>query len=133
MNSKQDIGLLLLRVGIAFTMLIYGLTKAVYGVSYIEDALRAVHLPAFIAYGVYVGEILMPVLIIVGFKTKFAGAVFAMNCVVAILLMQLPYVFKLNDNGGWAIGLIFIYAVFGLALYFTGGGRYALSRGGRWD
>lgn len=133
MNKKNDIGLLLLRTGIAFTMLIYGITKLTNGIGYIEDALSAIGLPSFIAWGVYIGEILMPILIIAGIRTRLAGAVFAINCIVAILLMQLPYVFKLNENGGWQIGLIFIYAIFGIAMFYTGGGRYAVSRANRWD
>lgn len=133
MNTKQQTGLFLLRVSIAFTMLIYGISKLTFGIDYIKDLVSQFGLPTFISYGVFIGEILAPILIIIGFRTKLAGLVFAVNCFVAITMDRLPDVFSLNEHGGWAIGLIFIYMMFGLALFFTGAGKYALSTQNKWD
>lgn len=133
MKSKLDIGLLLIRTSIAFTMLIYGITKMLNGIPYIINLLESTGLPKFISYGVYVGEVIVPILIILGVRTKLAGLIFALNCLVAILLVQLPNIFKLNEFGGWYIGPIFIYLIFGLAIYFTGAGKYAMSTNNKWD
>lgn len=133
MNTKQQTGLLLLRVSIAFTMLIYGISKLTFGIDYIKDLVSQYGLPTFISYGVFIGEIIAPILIIIGFRTKLAGLVFAVNCFVAILMDRLPDVLSLNEHGGWAIGLIFIYMMFGIALFFTGAGMYALSTNNKWD
>lgn len=133
MNTKQHIGLLLLRTSIAFTMLTYGVSKLNFGIEYIKGLLEEYGLPAFLGYGVFVGELMAPILIIIGFRAKLAGLVFAINCFVAILMDRLPDVFNLNEHGGWAIGLIFIYLVFGIALFFTGAGKYALSTNNKWD
>ncbi|NJX16877.1 DoxX family protein [Tamlana crocina] len=133
MNSKQHTGLLILRVSIAFTMLIYGVTKLIFGIDFISSLLEQYGLPLIFRYGVFVGEILAPILIIIGFRTKLAGLVFALNCLVAILMVQIPNLLKLNETGGWAIGLIFIYMMFGIAMFFTGAGKYALSTNNEWD
>lgn len=133
MNSKQHTGLLILRVSIAFTMLIYGFTKLTFGNEFITSLLEQYGIPSIFSYGVFVGEIIAPILIIIGFRTKLAGLVFAINCFVAILMVQLPNLLKLNETGGWAIGLIFIYMMFGIAMLFTGAGKYALSAKNKWD
>tara|TARA_R110002020_G_scaffold265658_4_gene480458 strand:- start:7444 stop:7845 length:402 start_codon:yes stop_codon:yes gene_type:complete len=133
MNTRQHIGLLLLRVSIAFTMLIYGISKLNFGIEYITGLLEQYGLPTFLGYGVFVGEIIAPILIIIGFRTKLAGLVFAINCFVAILMDRLPDVLSLNEHGGWSIGLIFIYMMFGLVMFNTGSGKYALSTNNKWD
>lgn len=133
MKSKLDIGLLLLRTSIASTMLVYGITKLINGVSFISGLLSDYGLPSFFSYGVYIGEILAPLLIIIGYRTKLAGLIFAINCLVAILMVQLPNFFTLNEFGGWYVGPIFIYFVFGLAMFYTGAGKIALSSTNKWD
>lgn len=133
MKSKLDIGLLLLRTSIASTMLVYGITKLINGVSFISDVLSDYGLPSFLSYGVYIGEILAPLLIIIGYRTKLAGLIFAINCLVAILMVQLPNFFSLNEFGGWYVGPIVIYFVFGLAMFYIGAGKIALSSTNKWD
>ncbi|MFH4965728.1 DoxX family protein [Gaetbulibacter sp. M235] len=133
MNTKQHIGLLIIRIGISFTMLIYGITKLIYDIDFIKDLFTQHGLPSFLGYGIYIGEIIAPILIILGFRTKLAGLVFAINCFAAILMVQLPNLLKLNEFGGWAIGPIFIYMIFGIALIFTGAGKFAISTNNKWD
>ena len=133
MNTKQQIGLLILRVSIASTMLVYGITKLIFGNDFITSLLNQYGLPSFLNYGVFIGEIIAPILIIIGFRTKLAGLIFAINCLVAILMVQLPNLLKLNEFGGWAIGPIFIYMMFGLSLFISGAGKYALSTKNKWD
>lgn len=133
MNTKQHVGLLLLRVSIAFTMLIYGISKFISGIDFISDLIAQYGLPSFLGYGVFVGEIIAPVLIIIGYRTKLAGLVFAINCFVAVIMVQIPNLLKLNEFGGWEIGPLFIYITFGIALFFTGAGKYSLATKNKWD
>ncbi len=133
MNTKQHIGILIVRVSIAFTMLIYGISKLIFGIDFISDQIAQYGLPSFFGYGVYIGEVIAPILIIIGYRTKLAGLVFAINCFVATLMMQLPNLLKLNDFGGWEMGPLFIYTLFGIALFFTGGGKYSVSTKNKWD
>ena len=133
MNTKQNIGLLILRVTIALTMLIYGITKLIFGIDFIKDLFTIHGLPSFLSYGIYIGEIVAPILIIIGFRTKLAGLIFAFNCFIAIIMVQLPNLLKLNEFGGWSIAPIFIYMIFGISLIFTGAGKYAISVNNKWD
>ena len=133
MKTKQHIGLLILRVSIAFTMLVYGISKLTFGIDYIKNLVYEYGLPSFISYGVFVGELIAPILIIIGYRTRLAALVFAINCFVAIVMDRIPDLFSLNAHGCWAIGLIFIYMMFGIAMFFTGRGKYALSANNKWD
>lgn len=125
MEKKIDLGLLIIRVIIAFPMFIYGISKCVSGVGFIEQMLSDKGLPTFLAYGVYVGELIAPLLIIIGFKTRLASAVFAFNCLTAILLANTSAIFALNQYGGWQLELLAIYMFVSLGLAFTGPGKYA--------
>jgi len=133
MNTKQHIGLLLLRISIAFTMLIYGISKLIFGIDFISGLIAQYGLPPFLGYGVFVGEIIAPLLIIIGYRTKLAGLIFAINCFVAIIMVQLPNLLKINEFGGWEIGPLFIYTIFGIALFFTGAGKYSMATKNKWD
>lgn len=114
-------------------MLFYGIHKLQNGIDFIQSRLTDFGLPEFIGYGVYVGEIIAPVLIIIGFRTRIAAIVFAVNCLSAILLVQTDQVYSLNPSGGWALELLFIYFSVSTALAFSGGGKLSISKGSIWD
>ncbi|WP_121966807.1 DoxX family protein [Myroides sp. N17-2] len=133
MNKNQDVGLLVMRIGIGFPMLLYGLGKLFNGISFIQGILVDRGLPAFFGYGVYVGEVIAPILLLIGYRTRLASLVFAINCITAMLLVQSADVFSLNDNGGWKVELLGIYALVAVGLFFTGAGRLAISSNHQWD
>jgi len=133
MEKKNDLGLLMIRFVIAVPMLLYGVGKLLHGVDFIKVMLANVGIPSFVAYGVYAGEIIAPLLIIVGFRTRIAGLIFAMNCFTIILLSQTKNILCLNEHGGWALELLGIYLVVSMALYFTGAGKFAVSKKSKWD
>ncbi|WP_213976007.1 DoxX family protein, partial [Serratia marcescens] len=64
--DRPDAGKLALRLTFGGLMLFHGVAKIQHGIGWIADALQQQGLPAFIAYGVYVGEILAPILIVLG-------------------------------------------------------------------
>lgn len=133
LNKNTDAGLFVLRVSLGILMLLHGLAKLTHGVEGIGQMLSAAGWPSWIAYGVYIGEIVAPILMIVGYGTRMAAAVFAFNMVVAIAMAHAGDLFTLGRTGGWAIELQALYLFGALALMFTGGGKYALSRRRWWD
>ncbi|HEY1019898.1 MAG TPA: DoxX family protein [Sediminibacterium sp.] len=133
MERNNQLGLLLTRVIIAGTMLVYGISKLFSGIGFIEELMTKMGLPSFLGYGVYVGEIIAPCLILIGFRTRLAALVFAINCLTAILLTQLPSLFTVNAFGGWSLDLLAIYLFTSIALFFSGGGKYAVSATHPWD
>ena len=89
-------------------------------------------LPGFMAFGVYVGEVVAPLMILLGLYTRLAGAALAINMAFAVLLVHSSDVLALEQHGGWAIELPMLYFLGAVALVFLGGGRISAgSRVGR--
>jgi putative oxidoreductase len=132
MKKNLDVGLLILRISIGALMLFHGVAK-LKGVSFIEGMLEGSGLPSFLAYGVYITEIVAPLLIIVGYRTRLASLVFAFGVLFAMFLVHSGDIFTLNQHGGWGVELLGLYLFGALALFFTGGGSMAASSSNKWD
>ena len=133
MKKNSDLGLLLTRIIISAPMLCYGISKLINGIDFIKSMMVEAGLPSFFAYGVYIGEVVAPLLMIVGIRTRISSLIFAINCLTIILLSQTQNILSLNEFGGWALELIAIYFVISISLFFTGGGRFAVSTANKWD
>jgi putative oxidoreductase len=130
----EDWGKLLLRLTIGVLLIFHGIAKLKGGIGWMAGPLGAVGLPAFVGYGVYVGEVVAPLLLIAGKWSRLAGLVVAFNMLVAILLARRDDVAALNQGGGWAIELEMLFLLGGIVIFLLGSGKYALSKGvGRWD
>lgn len=132
-SRNTDLGLLILRLAVGILMLLHGIAKLQHGIGGIEALTEAAGLPSFVAYGVYVGEVIVPIFIILGFATRAAALVFAFNCFTAAMLAHAGDIFTLNATGGWSVELLGLFFFGALALVFTGGGKYALSSKHIWD
>ncbi|MDN4060275.1 DoxX family protein [Massilia sp. YIM B02769] len=126
MRSTDDAGKLLLRAVLAILLLFHGVSKLSGGIGFITGMLQGLGLPAFLGYGVYVGEVVAPLLILVGLYTRPAALVVAINMVVALLLVHTGQFFTLSDTGGWALELQGMYLGGALAVALLGAGRYSL-------
>ena len=124
--NHDDLGKLILRVVLAVLLLFHGLAKIGGGIGFIEGMLQKAGLPGAFGYLVYVGEVLAPLLILVGVFTRAAAAVVAINMVVALLLVHSGEFFTMSDTGGWALELQGMYLGTAIALIFLGAGRYSL-------
>lgn len=133
-TRHDDVGKLLLRLTIGGLLLPHGIAKLSNGIGWMGGMLGGIGLPAFVGYGVYVGEIIAPVLLLAGKFSRPAGLIVAFNMLVAVLLARRDSIAKLNRGGGWDIEVEMLFLLGGLAIGFLGSGRFALSRGeGRWD
>ena len=90
-------------------MLFHGVHKLVHGVDGVRSLMVAKGLPGFVAYGVYVGEVIAPLLIIVGFRSRPAALIVAVNMLVAILTAHANDIAKIGKHGEWAIELPLLY------------------------
>lgn len=129
---RIDIALLLLRVSLGAMMLLHGLAK-LDGIGGIKNRLASNGIPEMIAYGVYLGEIIAPILMIIGFRTRFASLIFLLNCLVALFLVHSEDIFTITDKGAWGVELLGLYIFGSMALVFTGGGKYSISTKSTWD
>ena len=133
-RTLEDVGKLILRVGFAGLLLFHGIHKLLHGVDPIMDLLEAHGFPRLMAYGTLVGEIVAPVLVLVGKFTRLAAAVMALTMVTAGYLAFRDKLLTLTPVGAWALEPVAVFFLGSLAICFLGAGRFSLSRGkGRWD
>lgn len=130
--SHEDFGKLLLRLVVGGLMLFHGLHKLIGGVDGISAMLVAKGLPGFIAYGVLVGEVVAPILLILGVLTRPAALVLAFTMVVAWLMVGLGETVTLEKTGAWAIESLVYFFVAALAIAFIGAGKYSLGGNSAW-
>ncbi|MDO9404906.1 MAG: DoxX family protein [Polaromonas sp.] len=112
-------GLLLLRWTLALLMLPHGIAKAIKGVGGIEQMLTGASLPGFIAYGVYLGELIAPLMLLAGFLVVPAALVIAINMLMAVLLVHSGHFANLTPNGGWALELQAFFLVTAIVVAMT--------------
>lgn len=132
MRKNNDLGLFILRVAVGLLMLLHGIAKIGH-TTFIEGMLTEKGLPEIMAYGVYITEILAPILILIGYRTRLAAAAYVFGILFIIGLVHSQEIFLLNRNGGLELELLALYLLGGLALFFTGGGKLAASSYNKWD
>lgn len=126
---KNDaLGKLILRLTVGVLMLFHGVHKLYDpgSVGFIGGKLSEAGLPSALAYGVYLGEVVAPLMIILGFWCRLGGVIAVGNMLVAIGLMHMGDIFALTDHGGWRLELQGFYLFGALAIVFLGSGRYAI-------
>jgi putative oxidoreductase len=124
----QDIGKLILRLTVAGLILFHGISKIMHGISWMGGALDAAHLPHFISYGVYIGEVAAPLLLAMGLWTRIAALAVAINMAAAIGLEAWHLALVVNRGGGWGLELEAFYLLCAIAIFFLGAGRYRVGR-----
>ena len=132
MNKNTSLGLLILRIATGGLMLLHGIAKIGH-TSFIGDMLVQKGLPSLLSYGVYLTEIIAPILILIGFRTRLSALVFVLGALFALFLVHSKELFLLNENGGWQVELLGLYIAGALTLFFTGGGNLAVSSTNKWD
>lgn len=124
MLHQPDLGKLILRLALGAMILMHGINKILTGVGGIESMVVNQGLPAFLAWGVFIGEVLAPLMIILGFHTRLGAGLIAINMIVAILLVHSHEIYQLKSNGGWTLELQGMFLFTAIALIFTGPGRF---------
>lgn len=124
---NHSLGLLIMRLMVGGLMLFHGVAKIMHpdALNFISGTLSSVGLPAFIAYGVYIGEVIAPLMIIAGIYSRYAGLVVVINMVFALFLVHTGDVFMLTEHGGWRLELQAFYLLGALAIVLMGSGRLA--------
>lgn len=128
---NEDIGKLIFRVSISVLMLFHGIAKLEKGVDKIASNLAKSGLPEFLAYGVYIGEIVLPILIIIGLFTRLASLGVGITMVFAIYLVHADRIFLLTKNGAPIIELPLLYLILSIVLFFIGARKYSLDEKGK--
>ncbi|MES2150992.1 MAG: DoxX family protein [Pseudomonadota bacterium] len=129
-----DLARLLLRATLAILILLHGIAKLRHGVGPIADMVASHGLPPAFGYLVYVGEVLAPLLVLIGIWTRPAALIVAINMGVAVLLVHTKQLLELGSQGGWALELQAMYLSAALAIALLGAGRYSVAgASGKWN
>lgn len=126
--ALDDIGKLILRVTLGLLVLLHGYHKLIHGIDGLVGLIQGLGLPGILAYGVYIGEVIGPLLLLAGFYARIGAGLIGLNMVVAIALVHADEIFALTDNGGWQIELQGMYLFTALALALMGPGRLSVNR-----
>ena len=126
--QSDSLGKLILRLTVGTLVLLHGIFKVFNpgSLDFISKQLAGINLPPALAYGVYVGEVIAPLMIILGIFSRFGGLLVFGNMLFALVLAHRSQLFTLISNGGWALELQAIYLFSGLAILFLGSGRMAI-------
>ena len=117
-----DVAKLVLRLTVGLLILLHGISKIQGGPGFILDIVEKAGLPDPFGYLVYVGEVLAPILVIVGLWTRVAAVVIAINMIVAVMLVHTGQLLELSPEGGWALELQGLYLAVPIAIALLGAG-----------
>lgn len=125
---NDDLGKLILRLCVGILILLHGINKLIHPGSFdwLGQILAEFGLPTFIAYGVVLGEVVGPLMAILGWQARIGGVLMAGNMIVALILVHLSQIWSLNDQGGWALELQGMYLFGAIAILLLGSGRMAI-------
>ncbi|WP_430409397.1 DoxX family protein [Kordia sp.] len=132
-SQNKDAGLLLQRISIGVLILFHGIANLTSNYAFVKSLLSGMGMPEFIAYLVFIGEIIAPIVIIIGWRARLASLVLAFNILIAVLMAHTADIFTLNQFGGWGIELQGLYLFGAIVLFLVGAGKYAVSTTSKWD
>lgn len=127
MFLSNDIGKLLLRLTVGVMILFHGVHKIIYGIGGVKHLTVSAGLPEFMAYGVYVGEVVAPIFIILGLYARVASLFLAFNMMMAIFLAYGGSFFAIGKHGGLVTELPLFYLLLSIIVFLLGSGKYAVN------
>lgn len=138
-SFSSSLGLFFLRLIFGSSFLLHGFHKVQHfstSMEGIKNLLIQAKIPDFLAYGVFIGEVLAPFLIIIGFYTRISSAIVFFNCLVILYVTQIKSldlsqvfnIFAIGDKGEFSNELVFLYIACSLCFLFTGSGKIAVRK-----
>ena len=127
-----DLAALLLRLTLGGLLLFHGWHKVHSGIGFILSMLNEHGVPSFIGYGIYLGEVVAPILIILGICCRLSSIMVIGTMVVAWFLVDIGNTFHLNEVGAWAIEDLVFYVMMAVVLLFLGCGKYSVMPNADW-
>jgi len=124
---NDDIAKLILRITVGVLMFSQGIGKLVHGIDAVKAMTVGAGLPQWFAYGVYVGEVVAPLLLLAGYYSRIAALLIAFTMFNAIYLANGDDLFDLNKFGAPVIELPLFYLMSALAIFLLGPGKYSIN------
>ncbi|WPC74938.1 DoxX family protein [Vibrio porteresiae] len=128
MLDHPDAAKLILRLSFGFMFLLHGIHKIESGTGFIQGMFTNLGLPGWFAYAVYLGEVVAPIMWIVGWYTRIASVFIIGTSLVVVGLMHMGDFFTLTKVGAWSVESVAVFFFPAIALLLMGSGKYALKR-----
>lgn len=126
---SEHLGKLVLRLGLGSLILFHGVHRLLTGLDPVRTLLATHKLPDALAYGAYLGELVGPVLIIIGLFTRVGAFLIAVEVLLLVLLSGIPQVLAIAPDGAYALEVESLYFTAAVAVMLLGAGRISLGRG----
>ena len=123
----NDTGKLILRLALGALILLHGISKLSSGIDGISSMVTADGLPAFVAYGVYLGEVVAPLMVLAGWYSRIGAGIIAINMLFAVGLVHRADVLAFGESGGWALELQGMFLFTAMAIACLGPGRFSVN------
>lgn len=132
-TTRFNLAALTLRLSVGILMLFHGVSKMINGHDFITLVLGKAGLPSFLQYGVPLGEVIAPILLILGVYVKPSAILIAFTMFASIFLAFGDKIFSLNPYGGvlYELNLLFLFS--SLALVFLGSGQWGLMKPSKYN
>jgi putative oxidoreductase len=125
----DDLGRLVLRLGVGGLMLCHGVHKLFTGLDGVKSMLVEHKLPAALSYAVYAGEIVGPLLVVIGVFARFGALLIAAEVAALVALTGLAQALTLTHSGAYALEVEALYLAGALAILLLGPGKIAIAKG----
>jgi len=126
MFNQPDLAKLLLRVSLGILILFHGIHKLIHGIAPIKAMVHSAGVAEFFSYGVYMGELIAPIFIILGLYARVAAGVLMFNMLTAIYLAY-GFSMTLSKHGGLSWETPLLYLVMSILVILLGSGKYAVN------
>jgi putative oxidoreductase len=122
----NNLGKLLLRFMVGGMLLLHGIYKIQHGIDPIVYMLAVHHLPRFLAYGIYLGEVVAPLMLILGVYSRIWAGVIVINMFMAVWLTNFKGLHTIGAYGTWGMEAVMFYLLSAFAIVLLGSGKYAI-------
>ena len=124
-----DLGILCARLGLGICLFMHGFAKILNGIGGVKSILTKTGLPEIIAYGSYIGEVVAPIMIILGIFSRI-GALLVIGTSLTIMYAYhgLGNLLELTNAGGFKAEILYLYIALLLCIIFNGSGKYAIRK-----
>lgn len=129
----MNAALLVLRLSIGILMLMHGIAKIQKGIDGVMTSIGNAGLPEALGYAVYLGEVIAPLMLIAGFRSRIASLFVAATMLVVMLFIQPEKLGQTIQTGAWALELQGLFLFGSIAIFLAGAGKYAVSTKNKWD
>lgn len=125
----DDFGKLILRLGVGGLMLFHGVHKLLTGLDPVKSLLAGNKLPEAAAYVVYFGEIVGPVLVLIGLFARFGAFLIAFELAALVALAGLAQIVAVTPSGAYGLEIEALYLAGALAILLFGPGKLSIGGG----